>query len=283
MLNTNGMTTQLEVITPDKAEEILEKNTINRKIRSQHVRNYAEQMKNGNWHLTHEGIALGTDGKVLDGQHRLLAVIKSNVPVTMLVSRNAPQEIIKHIDIGAKRTTSDIFEIHHIKNSAQHAGGINKYLSFRNKTKKVISRSNTNIKNNVTHDDTLNFYFENEEFLKEVLSKSKGYYSKFNIRILTTSDIYMIYCYLNLDKGHSMELISDFFDNVYMIENTSKSNAPKLLFEKLVNCNKKTGTVRVTPSAKTAMIIKAWNYHLEGKDRKTLYYNEGVENYPEFK
>lgn len=50
------------------------------------VDQYARAMRDGKWVLTHQGIALGTNGAVLDGQHRLEAVARSGVTVPMLVT-----------------------------------------------------------------------------------------------------------------------------------------------------------------------------------------------------
>ena len=73
------MKTKQQKITPELAREILKGNSKNRKIRQQRVDYLADEMKNGRWQISHQGICIATDGRVLDGQHRLLAVIQSGV------------------------------------------------------------------------------------------------------------------------------------------------------------------------------------------------------------
>lgn len=98
-------------ITPDMAKTMLERNMKNnRPVLKSTVHSYARMMKNGNWNLTHQGIAFDEQGELIDGQHRLHAIIEANTPVNMLVTYNvhhAPGEIFT-IDMGRKRTYSNI-------------------------------------------------------------------------------------------------------------------------------------------------------------------------------
>lgn len=69
----------------------------------------AEDMKAGRWIATHQGIAIGKSGRLLDGQHRLSAVIKAGVPVEMMVTFDIDESAIDAIDRGRKRSVADCF------------------------------------------------------------------------------------------------------------------------------------------------------------------------------
>lgn len=94
-----------EAITPAIAREYLGKNFNNRALRQRRVAMYAEQMRYGNWSLTHNGIAFDETGNLLDGQHRLAAVIKANTTVKMMVARGVART--GNIDNGLCRSTID--------------------------------------------------------------------------------------------------------------------------------------------------------------------------------
>lgn len=79
------MKTTIETISPKYAAYLLEQNIGNRQIGQHRVRMYARDMQAGNWQLTHQGILLGKDGIVIDGQHRLHAVLLSGCSVPMMV------------------------------------------------------------------------------------------------------------------------------------------------------------------------------------------------------
>lgn len=103
------MRNNIEVITPRIAEHLLSRNAEgNRRVRRGVVRRIADDIRSGRWVLTHQGIAIGTDGRLLDGQHRLHAVIAAGQTVRMVVARDVELEAFRAMDIGAGRTVTDL-------------------------------------------------------------------------------------------------------------------------------------------------------------------------------
>lgn len=85
------MKTKIEVITPEMAMNWLEHHNFkNRTISQGTVDSYATDMKNGRWSLTHQGIAFNTEGQLIDGQHRLWAIVFANKNIEMMVTRDMP-------------------------------------------------------------------------------------------------------------------------------------------------------------------------------------------------
>ena len=111
-LSRTGPVVERMLIAPDQALEWLEKtNTNNRKVSQKHVDRLARDMTEGKWVLTHSGIAFGPDGTLLDGQHRLWAIVESGVSVAMFVWRNVEPEAMMTIDCGKTRSMADILNI----------------------------------------------------------------------------------------------------------------------------------------------------------------------------
>lgn len=102
------------LITPKMAEKMLANNyEFNRKIRSTVVRTYARDMENDCWYtdITNNQIVpicISKTGKLLDGQHRLAAIVLANKPVWMWVQKGLSEESYAQMDNGLKRTTADI-------------------------------------------------------------------------------------------------------------------------------------------------------------------------------
>src|SRR3954467_14111979 len=65
-------------VTPDLAAQWLRANTGNRPVREAHVRSLAEEITADRWKVTHQGIAFSLSGRLMDGQHRLRAVIRAD-------------------------------------------------------------------------------------------------------------------------------------------------------------------------------------------------------------
>ena len=100
------ITSQIELITPQIAAEYIKLNTENYRTPSNSLIDaYAEDMKTGNWEANGEPISFRENGSLFNGQHRLFAVIKANVPVNFLVVRGIPNDV-KIADWGKTRTLS---------------------------------------------------------------------------------------------------------------------------------------------------------------------------------
>lgn len=94
-------------VTPETAGRWLERNAKNRKLSERDIAKYARDMAAGNWTITGESVKFDQDGKLLDGQHRLRAVIRSGVTVRLIVMRGIPTDAQKVMDTGRARTASD--------------------------------------------------------------------------------------------------------------------------------------------------------------------------------
>jgi len=95
-------------ITPDKAREFMGKNIEdNRSIRPGNIDQLAGMIERGEWKVTHQGIAFDTNGNLIDGQHRLLAIIKANKAVDMMVTTGLDPDTFKVLDSGRTRTFYD--------------------------------------------------------------------------------------------------------------------------------------------------------------------------------
>lgn len=99
-------------VTPAMAAEILVGNTENRNLRPRYVRQLAGAMERGEWILNGEPVQIADSGLLLNGQHRLSAVVESGVTVQMLVIRGLPVSARKTMDVGAKRNLSDVLALH---------------------------------------------------------------------------------------------------------------------------------------------------------------------------
>lgn len=98
-------------ITPALAEKWLHQNTHNRNLRERAVLAYARDMKAGNWSENGEAIKFAKDGTLLDGQHRLQAIVLSGVTVKMLVVTGLDNRSQETMDDGRKRTLSDALHL----------------------------------------------------------------------------------------------------------------------------------------------------------------------------
>lgn len=79
-----------------------------RKVSKVHKNNLGQILRLGHFMLTHQGIAIADDGYLLDGQHRVKAIVEEGLSAALPVARNVPNEIFPVIDTGKKRTSAEI-------------------------------------------------------------------------------------------------------------------------------------------------------------------------------
>lgn len=110
---------EVKIIGPDLAKVLLDANRHNRDVSATHVSTLARDMKAGKWLLTHQGIAMSSEGVLLDGQHRLRAVVLAGVEVPMQVTYDADPKSFPVIDVNhSPRTISQIAKL---ERGAQYA------------------------------------------------------------------------------------------------------------------------------------------------------------------
>lgn len=94
-------------ITPEKAQELLNKNDSNRPMNKAHARKFASDMTEGLWKYNGDPIRLSADGNLLDGQHRLQACVYAGIPFETEIIEDLPQEVMVTIDTGRRRSAAD--------------------------------------------------------------------------------------------------------------------------------------------------------------------------------
>lgn len=106
-----NMRTTIETITPKLARVYFDRRAPNRPINNRAVMRYSQAMKDGAWETTHEGIAFNENNMLIDGQHRLLAVIDSNVTITIQVTRYSERAPMAVMNCGVARNQGDRMQL----------------------------------------------------------------------------------------------------------------------------------------------------------------------------
>ena len=106
------MKIQREKIHTTTAVNLLKKNEQNRRLNKRRVNNFATLMSQGLWEEDNgETLTIDKEGNLLDGQHRLTAMVKSGESLYFWVARGAEPEVKNTIDTGKARSVTDIFAL----------------------------------------------------------------------------------------------------------------------------------------------------------------------------
>lgn len=90
-----GLTVEVEVIDPEKAAEYLSHNAMHRKPKQKKIDKYVAEMVNGEWKFNGKSLIFDSNGRLLNGQHRLYAVIQSGVSLKTLVVRGVDPSVLE--------------------------------------------------------------------------------------------------------------------------------------------------------------------------------------------
>ena len=93
-----GVFTVWRPVTKQMEEEFEAAEGRNRKINWPRVCAYSRDMLSGSWPVTHQGMAFGTEGQRIDGQHRGESIKGTGVTVWMPLTFNLSAEAMAHID-----------------------------------------------------------------------------------------------------------------------------------------------------------------------------------------
>jgi hypothetical protein len=103
---------EVMTISPQDATNWLRANRNNRPVRKHHIEFLASEITNDNWQVNGQAIVIADDEQVLDGQHRLFAIIEAGKPIKSLVVYGITPDAFKTIDTGAVRTGSDALSLY---------------------------------------------------------------------------------------------------------------------------------------------------------------------------
>jgi hypothetical protein len=127
------MKVELVTITPVWAEKMLENNVDNRAMNRKHIEALANEMVCGRWKVNGDTICFAGD-RLIDGQHRLAAVVLSGVIIQALVVYGLPSDVFDTKDVGKRRTAGDTLEIRGEHNANRLAAAlvmVDKYMTGR--------------------------------------------------------------------------------------------------------------------------------------------------------
>ena len=256
-------------INKSKAEDLLKINTSNRKPKDKVVKRYCDDMLKGNWRSnTGELIKVSKTNNLLDGQHRLLAIVKADVEVEMCIAYDLEDDIFDVLDTGSVRNSNDVFSIAKTSYTTSIPSIIQMAETFLQG-----GRHNREHKR-MTNRELLEKFKENEDYYIEVAQNTHILYNKF-AKVLSPALIGGLIIYFNSKSSADCEL---FFNELCTGQNVT-NNTIYLLRNKLIE--DKTSVKKMGREYINALIIKCWNTYRLRQELKVLKYSRDIEiNFP---
>ncbi len=244
------ISTKVVTITPAKAREILKRNTVNRPLIRNHINELAEAIKANEWQLNGETIKISSCNTLLDGQHRLSAVVKTGSSIKTLVTTGLDLDSFHTINTGARvRTASDVLAIRGEKNHLTLAAGIRIFSCWES------NPSAPQLKGYRVRSSEIESVLKRHPEIRRFVA----YKAQWMDKILTRSVVCSLaYIFHGIDWKRS----DAFFEGLAMGTGYAKSSSIHLLREILLE--NKSSRAKLSREDIIALVIKAWNAYHDG-------------------
>lgn len=126
-----GVSVELVEMTPELAFELLERNENNRRVKKRAIAEYVHALKSGDWQFNGDPVRVAADGQLLDGQHRLMALVEAGFTVPMVLVEGVTPETQMTMDVGTKRSYADHLKMRGEKNAAALAAIVRGYALYQ--------------------------------------------------------------------------------------------------------------------------------------------------------
>lgn len=273
--NNKNFEFAFEMVDAAKAREMLGSNVAftndkepgrfsNRPISMVSVQRYAGIMLAGKWVQHPDAVLFDEKGKLINGQHRLLAIIlasesEPDLAVPLLVSRDWDNNVFQVLDTGRPRTGAQLLQMSGHRNTLNMAAALRLIYCFRN-VPKVHDWSHTRIENAEMID--LIEHNEVDPYLKDATLL------RTQIGMIVSGGAAALYlCHKANDKANYDEFVSKLATGLDM----SRTDDPVFVLRNALVANKgANGARRLATTTHMFMTIKAWNDWLLGVKRVSI-------------
>ncbi|MBD2704439.1 hypothetical protein IC229_27610 [Spirosoma sp. BT702] len=262
----------IELVTPEIAETFLVHNIHNRPLTPGHVNFLAEQMRAGVWEMTYDPIRFGESGRLMDGQHRLTAIVKSGIAQKLLIIRNLPDKLFRVLDTGKNRSAADVLSIAGHANNRNVAGLVRMILSYeQGRMYSVLESTGRAHRGAIPHGEILD-YVENHDVVKYYNKGSVWYRDCQFCR--PTEWAFYYWLFGKIDEEQALAFLQSIASGLNLQE-----ESPEYVLRKKLE-KYKVQNIRSSPVERLALVIKAWNKHRAGETVGYLLYNPDKEGFP---
>lgn len=260
------------IITPDLAREWLAKvPETQRNRRERQVVMYAQDMAEGRWQdsAAHTPIAFNEAGEMIQGQHRLAAIVKSGVTLQLTVVHGVPTEVVTNLDTGIKRAAGDALAMLGITNGNNIASLIGTYFWWQKDFKGMPS-------NALAHAALTAYAQENNDVLQTVYLHSRRVYSTIDISVSAVGAAMLAVRLAGADTEAMAAFEHVFEHGVSRVEGHPAKTLHTKLLRKARQMADKSGNRGLAYRKETVLLyLRAWNNFVDGSAVSNLALPKG--------
>lgn len=259
------VTSEMVFVTPEMAQEFLNNNDMNRIPSPANVETLKNEILKIEWLVGTDVIGFDSKGQLCNGQHRLIALIKSGATgVWMYIMKGVDDKYIQKADTGQKRSAADVLKMYGIPSNLKNI------IASSSKSAMCILQGKADSKiqstGYITNSECLDFVKSNEEKIINSANYAKGFTAKFMDKN-TIAFLHFLYSESNRKE------IERFFEEIETGRNENGANTAALTLRAVLvkdNNDRAAGDPCLKRKQKIMTYIKAANLYLQGMNQKNI-------------
>lgn len=260
----NGEDFRLVKINPALAEEWLATLNVTRTLAPRRVNTLAEAIIRGEWKFDGNSIKFNTKGELIDGQHRLAAIIQAGATVESLVITNMQDDVIDVIDSGRARSLYDNMKMRGIPNASGTTAILVSLFRYENGTYKPALRSQN--WTDATFSQVYARYNEDPEYWRRIYNMGHRIWEGSGA-IQSAAGLFYHFA-LALDQEDA-----DHFADQLSLGHGLQENDPAYVLRRMLAIKNPNRPRRNYQHY--AYLVKGWNAYREGRPVQVLSYRAG--------
>lgn len=253
------------IVDPETARRWLETNEVNRSIRDKKVNQYVRDMEAGRWESTGEPIKFAKNGRLLDGQHRLWAIVMSEVTLPLFVVRGLDDIAQSYMDTGAARTAKDALSLEGEKYSGNLAATARLAITLDAEERGI------KLNNAVSHAEIFDWIEENPQ-AREAVAAWYGF--KNQIGVPSSVLGYCVHQFAQVDP----QACDEFFHGLATHENLPPRSPLLALSTRLTHV--KSRRIHVSNREYVLLVFRTWNAWRTNRPAKQIKLPRADEEIP---
>jgi hypothetical protein len=259
---------EVRTITPADATTLLSRTAPNRKPIRRRVAALADAMRAGQWQSDGAPVRIGQDGRLLDGQHRLMAVIEADTPAEFVVISGIDPQAQLVMDTGKPRSLEDHMHIQGVPNARNAAAAARFLWDYENG---VITWRGDVIKRPApTIPQLWQLYSARPDQIQEGAAQGAAVHRCVRMSKAVISGMWVVLSAVDFDDA------SEFYDRLAQrLQDGAIIDSIQVFTRRMNNQDRPSFGGALSARVQTAFLIKTWNAYRRGEPLSRLIFKPG--------
>ena len=272
------MTSRTVLLTPGIALEWLKRNDANRPFSRDSARLLAAEMDHGYWRENGESIIFDTAGVLIDGQHRMQAVLNSGHEYLAPVITGIEPRVRPTVDTGKKRSGAQNLQMAGEKNASILSATLTLWKGYEARDLRAMTHPASSAPERRTTIPRIMEDLKAYPQLRLAVQQSRALRPAGQGRsLIPASEVAMVWQAI-ISSGCSIARAEEFLESVLSGYDLTEGNPVIALRRRLID---QTGPgLKMDKRERLALILKTWQLWSTGQTRKVIKWESGSEPFP---